>query len=99
MGLMSDNGALYASDLVKVQESVTEQITIQPFSQTEFWVQATYIPGYKILGTTQLYLEGAVCPVFVSPTSDSDWFNGWISNTADYQITVKARVGFLYLKA
>lgn len=98
MGLMSDNGALYASDLVKIQESKTEQITIPAYTQTQFWVQATYIPGYKILGSTQVYLEGAVCPVFVSPTSDSDWFNGWINNTGDYEITVSARVGFLYLK-
>lgn len=99
MALMSDNGARYAQDLVKVATKTTEKMTLGAYASQQFWLLPETISGYKCIGSCGIYESGMIVPGYVSLTPDDNgYFNGWVKNDTSGQLSGTVTVGFLYIK-
>lgn len=99
MGLMSDNGTLYAQDLIKIATKTTETLTMEAYGSRQFWMLPDPISGYKCIGSCGIYESGMIVPGFVSLTPDENgYFNGWVKNDTGGQNSGTVTVSFLYRK-
>lgn len=99
MALMSDNGAAYAQNLIKIQTKNTGTITLGAYESQQFWMLPDPISGYKCIGSCGIYENGLIVPGYVSLEPDSNgYFNGWIKNDSSEQISGTVTVGFIYIK-